>query len=171
MIAETLSFLYQSGFQQETDGTLSEDNLIKGLFAKVWTGSKEITREAEYREALSPAGLRDKGSAVTGTQSSSSHRRGPQQGCDLRQRNRATTTHSGPSGGNWRINTSTLSAALCPLAGVPCGLNRTGRQRVKEPRRSQNGTEKGPQRQVEDLQHLNRSSQGSYEDDSPPGGN
>ena len=49
----------------------------KGSICKGRNRSEETTREAEYRETLSPAGLRGKGSVVTGTQSS--HRQGPQQ--------------------------------------------------------------------------------------------
>lgn len=92
--------------------------------------------------------LKRQGVTVTGTQSSCSHRRGSQRGCGLQSRKRATPTSSGPSRGSWRTNTSTPSAACCLLAGVPCGLNRTGSRRAKEPPRAQSGVERGPQEQV-----------------------
>lgn len=57
------------------------------------------------------------------------------------------------SGGSWEDQY--LHSLSCPLAG----LNRTGRQRAKEPPRAQSGVEKGLEEQVEDLQNINESSQ------------
>ena len=128
----------------------------KGSVCKGRNRSEETTREAEYGEALSPAGLRGKGSVVTGTQRS--HRRRPQQASG-RGMGLPAPRSPRPQWSTRRELEAQYLHSLCPLAGVPCGLSRTGRQRAKEPPTAQSGVETSPQGQVGDTQPLSQCSQ------------
>lgn len=125
----------------------------KGSVCKGGNRSEETAREAECKEALSPAGLRGKGpvsywnpeepqaTATTG----------------LWQRNGAPRPRSAHP--QWSIRRELEGQylhSLCPLAGVPCGLSRTGRQRAKEPPTAQSGVGTSPQGQVGDTQPLSQ---------------
>lgn len=68
MVADSLSYLYQSEFQQETDGTLSGDTLIKGLTARTQTGLGVTLKDRGHpggscveKPLLDPPGLKGTG--------------------------------------------------------------------------------------------------------------
>lgn len=93
--ADTLSYLYQSEFLEETDGMLSGNSLIKGLFAKAWNR------------------MRGAGASGYWNQSSYNHRESHDK--EVASVDHATApphTHCAYQEGVGRINSSTPSPAL-----------------------------------------------------------